>query len=208
MYHPRVKMCGMTRECDIRHAIECQTDAIGLILYPHSPRGLTLEQAVNILPKLPAFITLTVVMVNPNAIDVWQVLEYLPAHVIQFHGEEDADFCAQFKVPYIKALPAISRDFILKKSSEYYSAQALLLDTPSLDKKGGTGQTFDWSIIPPLAQPLVLAGGINEANVTGAIQRVKPYALDLSSSIEISPGIKDKTKMLKIMSKIKPTAVM
>ncbi|WP_392537413.1 phosphoribosylanthranilate isomerase [Legionella sp. 227] len=199
----RVKMCGMTRREDIAHAINLGVDAIGLIFYSKSARCVSIEQAKLLLKDLPAFVNSVAVLVNPEQDFVHQILEELPIQLLQFHGDETVGFCQQFKKPYIKAIHSDSAEHIHQAAQNFVSARALLLDTPSETVRGGTGSVFDWNIIPQkVEKPYILAGGLDEFNVLEAIKSCHPYAVDLCSGIEMSPGIKDHGKMTRFMQKL------
>ncbi|KTC90020.1 phosphoribosylanthranilate isomerase [Fluoribacter dumoffii] len=199
----RVKMCGMTRGEDIAHAINLGVDAIGLVFYPKSSRCVSLAHAKILLNDLPPFVSSVAVLVNPDQEMVYKIIEELPIHLLQFHGDEPVEFCQQFNKPFIKAIPSNSEEHIQHAAQEFETAHALLLDTPSETARGGTGCVFDWNIIPKkVGKPYILAGGLNEANVLEAIKSCTPYAVDLCSGIELSPGIKDHGKMSRFMQKI------
>lgn len=199
----RVKICGMTRREDILQASSLGADAIGFVCYEKSPRFVGLEKARQLLTELPPFLAVVAVLVNPDKGFVQDLLQALPVTMLQFHGEESAAFCEQFHKPYIKAVPALTGEQIEKAAREYASASALLLDTPSSDQKGGTGRCFDWSIIPEqLQKPYILAGGIDETNLSQALASSKPYAVDLSSGVESSPGVKDLDKMTRFFKAV------
>ncbi|MCE0723462.1 MULTISPECIES: phosphoribosylanthranilate isomerase [Legionella] len=199
----RVKMCGMTRNEDIAYAIKLGVDAIGLIFYPKSARCVSIEQAKVLLHDLPAFVDSVAVLVNPERDFVHRIIKELPIQLLQFHGEESAEFCQQFNKPFIKAIHCDSAEYIHKTVRDFMTARALLLDTPSETARGGTGCAFDWTIIPKKAEkPFILAGGLNEYNVHDAIKLCHPYAVDLCSGIEASPGIKDHGKMSRFMQKL------
>lgn len=191
----RIKMCGMTCTTDIAHAISLGVDAIGLIFYEKSPRFITIEQAELILQNIPAFVDVVAVFVNSSAEYVTKVVTELPIQLLQFHGNESPEFCAQFNRPYIKTIPATSAKDITQQAESHNKAAAVLLDTPSA-QQGGSGIAFDWQVIPRhLSKPLVLAGGLNAENVVSAISSCSPYAVDVCSGIELSAGIKDHSKM-------------
>lgn len=191
----RIKMCGMTRKSDITHAIRLGVDAIGLIFYERSPRHVNIEQAKLLLEELPAFVDAVAVFVNPEMAFATQVISELPIQFLQFHGEESPEFCEKFDRPYIKAIPAMSAEAIIKTAEQHANAAALLLDTPSANH-GGTGLAFDWHIIPrQLPKPVILAGGLDANNVVSAIAACSPYAVDVCSGIETSVGIKNHDKM-------------
>lgn len=188
-------MCGMTRVKDIEHAIDLGVDAIGLIFYPHSLRYVSLEQAQSLTKNIPPFVDLVAVLVNPDEKLVRSLLEALPIQILQFHGDESAEFCEQFNTPFIKAIQPVSAEFIRNQVNQFSNAGAVLFDTPS-PTRGGTGVTFDWNIIPNnLNKPYILAGGLSDLNVMDALKASNPYAVDVCSGIEVSPGIKDPIKM-------------
>jgi phosphoribosylanthranilate isomerase len=189
-------MCGMTRSEDVSYAINLGVDAIGLIFFSKSPRYVTIEKAGMLLKNIPPFVDVVAVMVNPEKTFVQQIINELPIQLLQFHGDESPEFCQQFEIPFIKAIQPIAAKHIQQKMDEFSKAQALLLDTPSESMRGGTGLSFDWKIIPrDLSKAFILAGGINESNVLDAIKSAKPYAVDVCSGIEVSPGVKDHQKM-------------
>jgi phosphoribosylanthranilate isomerase len=189
-------MCGMTRKEDIAYAAFLGVDAIGLIFSPQSPRVISINQAKKILTNLPPFIDVVAVLVNPSPDLVNEIINELPIASLQFHGEESAEFCNQFAKPYIKAMQVDSAATIYKYTEVYQHASAILLDTPSATSHGGTGKTFDWELIPNnLAKPLILAGGLNVVNVKTAVDKCSPYAVDVCSGVEASPGIKKHEKM-------------
>lgn len=189
-------MCGMTREEDIAYAASLGVDAIGLVFSPQSPRFVSLNQAKRLLQKLPLFVDAVAVLVNPEPSFVEELITELPISWLQFHGDESPEFCQQFGKPYIKAIQVDSAAAIYKSCEGHHQASAILLDTPSASSRGGTGKTFDWSLIPDnLSKPFILAGGLNVANIKDALRSCSPYAVDVSSGIEESPGIKDHKKM-------------
>lgn len=189
-------MCGMTREEDIAQAEALGVDAIGLVFHPESPRCVSITQAKKLLQKMPVFVDVVAVLVNPSTLLVDEIINELPIVWLQFHGEESPEFCSQFKRPYIKAMQVDSAGAIYKCFADYQSAAAIMLDAPSETSYGGTGQTFDWGLIPQnLDKPFILAGGLNPENVNVAVSRCSPYAVDVSSGIELAPGMKDHVKM-------------
>lgn len=200
---PRVKMCGMMRAEDIQYAGVLGVDAIGLIFYPESPRYLTVHQAQILLKNKPIFMDVVCVLVNPEVTLVHQLLETLPLQCLQFHGDESPSFCEQFEFPYIKAVPADSHERIQAAIQRYSSAQACLLETPALNVRGGSGQIFDWQLIPERAEkPIILAGGLTPDNVQAAIENRMISAVDVCSGIEKMPGIKDHHKMKAFVDRI------
>lgn len=199
----RVKMCGMTREQDIAHAVSLGVDAIGLIFYTKSSRFISIESAKKLLQKIPLFVDVVAVTVNPDEDYVKRIMGELPIQYLQFHGSETPAFCEQFNKPYIKSVSASSTSVISNAMQSYPGAAALLLDTPSLKLHGGTGVTFDWKIIPEERSiPLILAGGLDANNVYSAISQSEPYAVDVCSGVEERAGIKDHTKMTHFINSV------
>lgn len=192
----RIKMCGMMRLEDIKHAAILGVDAIGLIFYPDSRRFISVSQAKTLSNALPPFVDAVAVFVNPSATWVWEVLHAMPIQYLQFHGDESPEFCTQFSYPYIKAVPATSSQNILNMMHLHSTAKAILLDTPSMSCRGGGGKVFNWTVIPKhSSKPLILAGGLNALNVKEAVSQSNVYAVDVCSGIESSPGVKDYNKM-------------
>lgn len=188
-------MCGLTRTEDIALAVALGVDAIGLNFASQSSRCISVTHAKQLLLKLPLFVDIVAVLVNPSIAFVNEILQELPISWLQFHGDESPEFCDQFNKPYIKAIPANSTETIYHSCTQYRKASAILLDTPS-QQYGGTGQCFDWSLIPRDSEkPFILAGGLNPINVKEAVQLAAPYAVDVASGIESTPGIKDHEKM-------------
>ncbi|STX51617.1 phosphoribosyl anthranilate isomerase [Legionella busanensis] len=203
-YKTRIKMCGMTRQEDIAHALSLGVDAIGLIFYKGSKRAISVDDAKRLITPLPLFINIVAVFVNPSVEEVWQVIHELPVQWLQFHGNESESFCSQFNLPYIKALPVKNKDEVSKMMSLYPQASAFLLDTPSQHDYGGTGIIFDWNNIPEAClKPIILAGGLTTANIQEAINKVSPAAIDVCSGIEQSPGIKDHYKMVQFVKALR-----
>ncbi len=189
-------MCGMTRKEDVAHAVALGADAIGLIFYAKSSRNVSIDHAKALLDGLSPFVAATAVLVNPDQEFVQQIIAELPVTLLQFHGDESPEFCKQFKIPYIKAIHPESKEQIIQMDNEFSEARAILLDTASGNMRGGTGLTFDWHIIPEKRKhPYILAGGLNQLNLNEAVRTCKPYAVDVCSGIEASPGIKDHFKM-------------
>lgn len=183
----RVKICGLTRRDDAEIAAWAGADALGLVFYPPSKRAVTLPQAKEIVRYLPAFVSRIGLWVNPKTWEVAEVLAQLPLDALQFHGQESAAFCRQFGLPYVKAVVASQVRDWSQVVEEYADAAALLLDSP----QGGSGEVFDWQMVPPLPLPVVVAGGLSAANVAAAIQQLTPYGVDVSSGVEgAAPGLK------------------
>ena len=192
----RTKICGITRVEDARAAIDAGADALGFVFYQASPRYIAPHPAQQIISHTPPFPAKVGLFVDPDREYVSAVLETVALDVIQFHGDEEPGFCGSFDRPYIKAV-RMERDIDLQEMCRHYAdAAALLLDSYSETVHGGTGACFDWSLIPAeLSKPIILAGGLTVANVGRAIAACKPYAVDVSSGVELDEGIKDKDKM-------------
>jgi phosphoribosylanthranilate isomerase len=200
----RVKMCGITRSQDGLIAAEAGADAIGLVFYSKSPRNVGLDQAACIVRVLPPFVTTVALFVNPQPSEVEAVLRLVRPDVLQFHGEETPEFCRSFGVPYLKAARVRPQTDLLQFAAVYADAQGLLLDAWSEAGHGGTGERFDWNMIPDhLPKSVILAGGLSSANVRHAIGLVHPWAVDVSSGIEIAKGIKDAALIAAFMKEVK-----
>jgi len=186
----RIKICGLTREQDVEAAVEAGADAIGFVFYAKSKRFVTPEQARALARLLPPFVTPVGLFVNATDVELQAGLDALPNMLIQFHGDETPADCDRVRRPYLRAA-AMSPGFdLVDFSSRFSNAQAILLDAP-VEGYGGGGKVFDWSLIPPnAASHLVLSGGLNAANVGDGIARVRPWAVDVSSGVEVSKGIK------------------
>lgn len=192
----RIKICGITRIEDGLTVAQAGADAIGLVFYPPSPRLVAAAQAAAIARALPPFVTTVGLFVNPAAEQVEAVLSEVRLDVLQFHGDEPPEFCAGFGVPYLKAIRVKAGVDLVQCAIRYKEAQGLLLDAYVEGTPGGTGQSFDWELIPAeLPLPVILSGGLEPANVTDAIRRVRPWAVDVSSGVEAAKGIKDAAKI-------------
>ena len=192
----RVKICGITRVDDARAAAEQGADAIGLIFYRPSPRCVTPERAREIVAATPAFVSTVAVFVNPSREEVEAVIRESGVSLLQFHGDEAPEFCSGFSRPYIKAARIRPGLDLIKYLSPHAAAQAWMLDSFHEDLWGGSGGAFDWSLVPrDAAKPVILSGGLTSDNVAGAVRRVRPYAVDVSTGVEASKGIKDAAKI-------------
>ncbi len=176
-------------------AVRLGADALGLVFYPASPRAVTAEQARTIIAALPPFVTTVGLFVNETQTTIRTLLSQVPLDLLQFHGDESEADCRRYNRPYIKALRMKDGVDIEYQARQYPSAAGILLDSYQPGLPGGTGQAFDWTRIPVLEQPLILAGGLNPANVRAAIQSAHPYAVDVSGGVEAAKGIKDHLKM-------------
>jgi phosphoribosylanthranilate isomerase len=203
MMRTRVKICGITRLEDALAAIEAGADALGFVFYAPSPRAVSIAQVQPILKQLPPYVSKVALFVNADAKQVLDTIQQMPIDCLQFHGDESATFCEQFNLPYYKAIRVQPGTNLIQCEVEFASAQALLLDTYSDKLVGGTGQTFNWDLIPAnMHKPIILAGGLDETNVAQAIAQVKPYAVDVSGGVELSKGIKSKDKMRALMQQV------
>ena len=203
MMRTRVKYCGITRAEDAQAAADLGVDAIGLVFYPPSPRAVSIEQAQEITSVLPAFVTVVALFVDPDQQAVEQVLTDLPIDLLQFHGDESAQYCQRYDWPYIKAVRMREGVDVAAVAKEHAEARGILLDSYQAGVAGGTGQTFDWAKVPNTCQsPIILAGGLNPENVASAIEQVRPYAVDVSGGIEAAKGIKELEKMKAFMRSV------
>lgn len=188
----RSKICGITRIEDARVAVDAGADAIGLVFYAPSPRAVSVSQARQIIAALPPFITTVGLFVNATRCEIGEILDAVPLDALQFHGDETPDQCEGHGRPWYKALRVKPGDDIVAKAERYAGASAILLDTFVAGVPGGTGEVFDWSLVPAgLPKPVILAGGLNADNVQQAIAQVRPYAVDVSGGVEREKGIKD-----------------
>lgn len=203
MQRTRVKICGITRLEDAMAAIEAGADALGFVFYAPSPRAVTAEQVASILHALPPFVSKVGLFVNADAAFVQQVVAIAQLECLQFHGDETAAYCEQFNLSYYKAIRVKPDVNLIQCEADFASASALLLDTYSEKAVGGTGMTFDWSLIPStLKKPVVLAGGLDAGNVQAAMAAVQPYAVDVSGGVEVQKGIKSKEKIAALMQQV------
>jgi len=196
----RVKICGITRVEDALDAVDAGADAIGLVFYAQSPRCVSVEQAQKIAIVIPPFVSLVGLFVNATKTEIESTLSKVRLDILQFHGDESAQDCEQINLPYYKAIRVKADTNLVQYAVEFSSAKALLLDAYNESAFGGTGQTFDWSLIPKnLTKPVILAGGLTPENVTSAISQARPYAVDVSGGVEASKGIKDVAKIAAFM---------
>ena len=199
----RVKICGFTRIEDAVEAANLGVDAIGLVFYPPSPRHVEIEQAIQIVNALPAFTTVVALFVDEQEARIREILQRVPIDCLQFHGDEPAKTCRIYGKRYIKAVSMKDNIDIQALTLEYHDADGLLLDAYHPDAKGGTGSQFDWALIPQhCTLPIILAGGLDETNAKLAVQTVRPYALDISSGVELKKGVKDSLKMAAFIKQV------
>ncbi|NJN48373.1 MAG: phosphoribosylanthranilate isomerase [Candidatus Competibacteraceae bacterium] len=189
--HPH-QICGITRPEDGLAAAHAGADAIGLVFFAGSSRNVDTAIARQIVAALPPFVAVVGLFVDADPEHVRFVLQQMPLHLLQFHGNEEPDYCAAFGFPYIKAVPMGAGADVTDYAQRFEAADGLLLDNYGGDQIGGSGQRFDWARIPPqVHKPIILAGGLNATNVGAAVQQIRPFAVDVSSGVETAKGIKD-----------------
>lgn len=191
-----VKICGITRIDDARAAARCGAHAIGLVFHPASPRNVSPDQARALINALPPFVTAVGLFVDAPVERVRETIAHVPVQLLQFHGDEPPEYCAAFRLPYVKAVRVTEDVDLVKLAQTYRDAKGLLLDAYVAGMHGGTGTSFDWRLIPAnLPLPIILSGGLTPDNVVQAIRTVHPWAVDVSSGVESARGIKDQAKI-------------
>ncbi len=199
----KIKICGICQTKIANQLINYPIDAIGLVFYDKSPRFVDIKLANAIIEVLPPFVNRVGLFVNARPDFITNVLAEVALDTLQFHGDETQKQCERYQLPFIKAVRVDNSTNLDKVAKHYHQASALLLDTRHSNKYGGTGAVFDWSLIPTkLALPIILAGGLTADNVAKAISQVGPYAVDVSSGVETSLGIKDLTKIEQFINKV------
>ena len=184
-------------------AVSHGCDAIGLVFYAKSPRWVSLAEAARIVDALPPFVDAVGLFVDAQRSEIEHVLSAVRLDVLQFHGDETPEYCASFGLPYIKAIRVRPGINLVEYAATFRAAKALLLDAYVEGVAGGTGERFDWSLIPvDLPKPVILAGGLNADNVAIAIRQVRPYAVDVSGGVEREKGIKDAEKIAAFMQEV------
>lgn len=206
MNRTRIKICGITREQDLDAAVSAGADALGFVFYAPSARNISVERAARLVARVPAFVKTVGLFVNEPSDAVAAVLQDVPLDVLQFHGDENADYCAAFRRPWIKAARVKPGLDLLEYAGVFAGAPGiagLLLDA-HVEGFGGGGQTFDWSLVPPsLPLPVILSGGLHPGNVAAAIRRIRPWAVDVSSGVESAKGIKDMRKITEFIAGVR-----
>lgn len=199
-----VKICGITRVEDALSAARLGADAIGFVFWSKSTRAILPDIAGQITAKLPAFVNTVGVYVNPTRNWVEETATRAGLTLLQFHGDESPEFCNQFSLPYIKAIRVRNGIDLLQYAARYSNSKGLLLDTYSVNMPGGTGHVFDWNLIPQdLPLPFILSGGLHSGNVALAIKQTRPWAVDVSSGVEATKGIKDEKKISAFMQGVR-----
>lgn len=196
----RVKICGITRPQDAEAAIQNGADALGLVFYAPSPRAVTIEQAREIVAGLAPYVTVVGLFVNEVKERVDEILSKVRIDLLQFHGDEVPEECISYRRPYTKAIRMRDGVDLNAEMNRYSQAEGLLLDTYRKGTPGGTGDVFNWELIPTeIADSIILAGGLSPDNVEQAIRQVQPYAVDVSGGVEMEKGIKDRDKIVAFM---------
>ncbi len=203
----RVKICGITRPEDALKAADAGADAIGLVFYSASPRAVDISTAQAITRVLPPFITRVGLFVDAPQEYISSILGRVNLDMLQFHGGEKQEDCSAYALPYIKAVKVSTGAGLKEQIDLYNNAAGILLDTYIAGKAGGTGQVFDWSVVPQEpGKPVILAGGLDAGNVLRAIRQVRPYAVDVSGGVESAPGIKDGDKIACFIEQVRKYA--
>lgn len=200
----RVKICGITRAQDLHAACEAGADALGFVFYAKSPRRVSVAEAATLVRELPPFVQSVGLFVDADPAFVEAVLETVPLDLLQFHGDETPADCARYGRPWIKAVRVNQDTDLLKCAADFDAARGLLLDAFVPGVPGGTGERFDWGLIPAnLPKPVILSGGLTPDNVAEAVRAVRPWAVDVSSGVEVSKGIKDAHKIARFIANAK-----
>lgn len=204
----RVKICGFTQLESAQAAVEAGANALGFVFYEPSPRYVEPSVARRIIQQLPPFVTTTALVVNHDVQSVNAIIDQVQPDLLQFHGDEDDAFCAQFKRPFIKALRVKQGDDIIAKCQRFPNARAILLDSYVKGVPGGTGASFNWQLIPESIRPkIILAGGLDADNVATAIKEVGPFAVDVSGGVERAKGVKCETQIKRFMQAVQSSQV-
>ncbi len=202
-HRTRIKICGITRVEDARAAVSLGVDALGLVFYPPSARCLDVDRAREIARAVPPFVTRVALFVNECDETIRRVLDAVPVDCLQFHGEETEAQCRRYGRPYVKAARMKRGVDLLECARSFASAQGLLLDS-HVPGYGGAGRAFDWSLIPrDLPVPIILSGGLDASNVARAVRMVRPWAVDVSSGVEVAKGIKDERRMAEFIAGVR-----
>ena len=199
-----IKICGITNSFDALNAFEKGADAIGFMQTKESSRFVPLYDLRSILKDIGINKLTIPVFVNPNEEDVYKFLDIFPNSIIQFHGEEEENFCLKFNKPFIKAINFSDKSDLINKLENYKKAYAVLIDSGDSVNRGGTGETFDWKLIPKdLSQKIIIAGGLNLNNIGVLFEYFTPYGVDVSSGVESQKGVKDSLKVEQFINQIK-----
>ena len=199
----RIKICGLTREQDVDDAVRAGADAIGFVMYEKSPRYVSVARAAELARRLPPFVVPVGLFVNARPELIAEAAAAMPTLLLQFHGDETPAECLAAARPFLRAARVSEGFDLLDFAARNAGALAILLDA-HVDGYGGGGKVFDWSLIPQgVSRPLVLSGGLHAENVTEGILRVRPWAVDVSSGVEQSKGVKDAAAMRRFCEQVR-----
>ncbi len=200
----RTKICGITSIQDAQAAVDFGADALGFVFYPSSPRYIHPSDAAAIIHTLPPFVTCVGLFVNAEHEMLKKTVSDTGVDLVQFHGDESEYECGLSSKPWIKAIRVGEETDLAAEAKRYNGANSLLLDTMVRGSYGGTGKTFDWSLVPKnIDKPIILAGGLDQENVIGAINVTSPYAVDVSGGVELKKGVKDHAKMEEFIKRVR-----
>ena len=186
----RIKICGLRQADHVDAAVQAGADALGFVFYAKSVRAIELPAARALIDRLPPFVTPVGLFVNAAPQEIEAALRAIPHLLLQFHGDEAPSDCERWGRPYLRAVAVAPDTDLLDCAARHPHAQALLLDAP-VEGYGGGGKVFDWSLLKPsVGSPVVLSGGLNADNVADGIRRVQPWAVDVSSGVEVTRGVK------------------
>ncbi len=206
MSRVRIKICGLTRVEDVKSAIEAGVDAVGFV-FTKSPRRVSAETAIGLVNYVPKGVLRVGLFLNQDKSEIGQVVNSVPLDILQFHGSETERECSAFDLPWLKAVAMENAESARQAEQDFPNAMGLLLDSHSAGKRGGSGRVFDWSLSRPVSKPVWLAGGLNAENVARAISIVRPFAVDVSSGVEASPGIKDATRIMAFVNAVREVEI-
>ena len=190
----KIKICGLTRDEDVKAAIAAGTDAVGFV-FTASPRRISTDTANRLSGYVPEGVLRVGLFLDQDRSEIERVINSVSLDVLQFHGSETEQECCVFGLPWLKAVAMENAESAKQAESDYPGAMGLLLDSHTTGKRGGSGKVFDWSLSRPVAKPVWLAGGLNAANVGQAIRVIRPFAVDVSSGVEVAPGIKEESRI-------------
>jgi phosphoribosylanthranilate isomerase len=197
-----IKICGLTRVEDVKSVVEAGADAIGFV-FTNSPRRVSAETAIGLVNYVPRGVLRVGLFLNQDRSEIDQVISSVPLDVLQFHGSETEQECSAFDLPWLKAVAMENAESARQAERDFPNAMGLLLDSHTAGKRGGSGKVFDWSLSRPVSMPVWLAGGLNAENVAAAIRIVRPFAVDVSSGVEVSPGIKDAGRIMAFINAVR-----
>ncbi len=198
----RIKICGLTRTEDVKSAIEAGADAVGFV-FTKSPRRISVETAIRLVDYVPGDVLRVGLFLNEDRSEIAQVVSSVPLDILQFHGSETERECSAFGLPWLKAVAMENAQSARQAERDFPNAMGLLLDSHTAGRRGGSGRVFDWSLSSPVSKPVWLAGGLNAENVARAISIVRPFAVDVSSGVEASPGIKDASRIMAFVNAVR-----